>query len=327
MGRPRNSARDEQIRALLAAGLPPKAIREQLGVSASTISRRLQDIRVLAVQSQRQYDRHQEQLVDIAQSLRACVQVPEPAFIRIEDLHSCSAYDIYWRIQWEMRGGRPFLCIPVGIRNSPCVFFGGQVEVFPHFRSHTKGAQLWTEFDRWSEKGGEYISQCWSRLVEIRQRVAAEIPPDIPMVRETSEQRNGVWIDTTPQICVLPMFWWTICSYPLRPGFDHGDVEYSISSVDRDGVCLVSLLCDRHNLCPNTIFRCPRNQVQELETIHQRLLKDYKLVDSLKSKHKQVMEIGEKISAHLHQYVVKEVVPGSCLLCSDWAKHQRIYGV
>jgi transposase len=99
MGKRRDLDRDETIKRLLLEGTPSKVIREKLKVSLSTVSRRRQELKVLAIQSQKQYDRHQEQLIEVAQALEKCIDLPEPAFMDIEDIYAQRR----WGIEWEIR--------------------------------------------------------------------------------------------------------------------------------------------------------------------------------------------------------------------------------
>jgi hypothetical protein len=319
MGKRRDLDKDEKIRRMLLEGTPTKVIREKLGVSLSTVSRRRQELKVLAIQGQKQYDRHQEQLTEVALALEKCIDLPEPAFMDIEDLYTRRRWDIEWEIQSRLP---PRLSIPTEIQSKKCQFFGREVEITPLFRAHTQGTGLWREFDKWSELGGEYVRACWSRLTEIKQRVSAVKPQNIPLIKKTSEIKDGVLVDVIPQVCILPMFYWTIYSYPLRVYWSGSKVEYKTTSVFENKICYVSFCCDKDESSPNPIFRAPCDQTKQLTQLHQKLLKNYELVESLKQKFQKAMRIGEEIKKEFSEYVIQESVPGTCSLCSDWVKMQ-----
>jgi hypothetical protein len=339
MVRKRDPHRDEQIERLLLGGTPSKVICDKLGVSPATLSRRRQELKISAIQSRKQYERHQEQLVAVAQGLRECVRLPEPAFVYIEHLQqqvrplepafafneaSKARPSPIRSIEWEMRGGKPFLSVPRDIRESECHFFGREVEAFPCFQAHTKGTQLPTQFDLWSQRGGEYIGECHRRLAEIRQKVSADKPESIPLARETSEVIDGVVKDLTPPICVLPMFWWTIYSYPLRPHWAESEVKYERTTDAKNGIDLVCVSCDVDKCSPTPIFRVSSDHLECLLRLHQKLLKAYKLVESLQKKYQETAEIAEGIGKALSIYTAQELIRGSCPLCVDWVKRQRL---
>ena len=325
MGKRRDSHKDERIKRLILEKTPTKVICEREKVSAATVSRRRQELSILAIQIQKQYDRHQEQLIETAQALRRCIELPEPAFIYIEDLHARRTWHIERHIEWEIRSGdQVFLSIPTEIQNWKRRFFGREVEIMPVFRAHTQTTGLWRQLNQWGELGGQYIKQCWRRLIQIQQQVASEKPLDIPIIRETSEVRDGVQIDLTPQVCILPMFHQAIYSYPLRGNWAGSKVEYRTTSVFENGICHVSLYCDKDESSPNPIFRAPCDQKEPLIRLHQRLLKNHELVGSLKDKFQETTQIGEEIRSELSRYVTQEFVVGTCLLCADWVKMQRL---
>lgn len=322
MGKGRDSDRDEEIKRLILEGSSTKEICRSQHISPATVSRRRQELKVLAIQDQRKYNRHQEQLTTIAERLLQSVKLPEPAFLDIDDLYARRRQGV----EWEVHDGKAFLSIPEEIRECKLDFFGLEVDIYDCFKAHTRNTELWRQFAQWSKRGGEYIRECWGRLTEIEQRVSVRTPQGIPLARKTSEVRNGVMVDLTPQICVLPMFWWTIYSYPLRAGWSGGKVEYKTTGMNEDGICHVAVYCDVDKCSPTPIFRAPGDQLEELIWLHQKLLKDYKLVESLRRKYQDTSPIAESIRKVLSSYVTQESVPNSCLLCADWVKKQRVGG-
>ncbi|MGD9116822.1 MAG: hypothetical protein PVJ61_06595 [Dehalococcoidia bacterium] len=321
MGKRRDLDKDKKIRRMLLEGTSTEVICEELGVSPSTVSRRRQELKVLAIQSQKQYDRHQEQLIEVTRVLERCIDLPEPAFMDIEDLYTRRRWGIEWEIDSRLI---PRLSIPTEIQSKKCQFFGREVEIMPLFKAHTQGTSLWREFDKWGELGGEYVRECWSRLMEIRHRVSVDKMPNIPLIKETSEIKDGVLVDVIPQVCILPMFYWTIYSYPLRVYWSRSKVEYKTTNMFENRICYVSLCCDKDESSPNPIFRAPCGQKKQLIQIHQKLLKDYELVESLKHKFQEAVRIGEKIKKEFSEYITQESVPGTCSLCSDWVRLQRL---
>jgi hypothetical protein len=196
----------------------------------------------------------------------------------------------------------------------------------PLFKAHTQGTGLWREFEKWSELGGEYVRACWGRLTEIRHRVSVDKPTNIPLIKKTSEIKDGVWVDVTPQVCILPMFYWTVYSYPLRVYWPESKVEYKTTSMFENRICYVSLCCDKDKSSFTPIFRAPCDQREQLIQLHQGLLRSYKLVKSLKHKFQEAMWLGEEIKKELSEYETQEYLPGTCSLCSDWIKMQRLRG-
>ena len=321
MGRKRDTDRDEQIRRELLAKTPTKVITEKTGASPSTISRRRQELKVLTIQSQKRCDRHQEQLIEMAKALEKYIDLPEPAFMDIEDLYMRRR----WEAEWEMRPGLSvFRSIPTEVQNKKYQFFGREVEIMPLFKAHTLKTDLWRQFDKWGKLNGEYIWECWKRLVEIKHRVSCEKPPSIPLIKKTSDVKDGVLRDVTPQVCIMPMFYWTIYSYPLRANWSRSKLDYKTTATFENGICQVGLYCDKDECSPTPIFRAPCEQKEQLIRLHQSLLANYELVESLKHKFQETVEIGKEIKKQLNDYITQEFVPGTCLLCSDWVKMQRL---
>jgi hypothetical protein len=322
MGTPRDSDRDEQIKRLLLEGTAPKVICDKLAVSLATIGRRRRELEALAVQSQTHYDRHQQQLIAVAQRLQAHVHLPEPGFMRIEDLQARHRQ----AIESEMRGATPFLSIPAGAGASKSEFFGRQVEIVPCFQAHTQNTPLWTQFDRWSQRADEYIEECYTRMTEIKQKVSANRIESIPLAIETSREKDALVGGIAPERCLLPMFWWTIYSYPLRDGWPHSRVKYATTTESDNAICLVSVCCDVDACSPTAILRSPSALTEQLIGLHQRLLRDYGLAASVQHKYQESAEIAEGMKKALSIYVAQESVPGSCSLCADWVRKHTVRG-
>lgn len=295
MGKRRDPQIDEVIRRMLLEDKLTKVICDEVGVSEATVSRRRQELRILAIRSPRQYEKHQEQLIELVQDLKKDIVLPEPAFMDIEYIYKRRR----WNLEWEtLPGHQTRLIIPIEIQQKTCQSFSKEVEnkteILPLFKAHTQDSELWQLFDKWSEIGGQYMMDCWKRLSEIRHRVSIEKPKEIPFARKTTEVKGAVRKDVTPKVCILPMYYWTIYSYPLRTDVSNSMLEYKETGLV-NGIYHVSLYCAVDNCSSIPLFRAPADRKEDLINIHQKLLDDYKLVSSLKVKYAKLNQIVKSI--------------------------------
>jgi len=308
MPKKRDKDRDQRIGEKLLANVDSRTIAKEEDISLATISRRRQELKVLTLKNFNQYQKHQQQLVEVAQELEKSLDLREPAFMDIEDIYRRQR----WDIEWELSSGTQLYRIkPKEIRDKIVEFFGREVKILFCFEAHVGKTSLPSNFEEWSKVGGEYVRECWQRLSQIKQEVNSNLPQEMRIISS---------LDTKYKAGINSMFYWTIYSYPLRHDWSDSKCEYKPIAEYDNGIREYAVYCDKDKASPHPIFQASYEVSQQLINLHQRLLSSYRLVGLLKGKWQETKQVANGIRSQLNRFIVDEFVPGTCIICQDWVK-------